>query len=345
MTKSKLNFCVTGVGRAGLVHAINLSQRITGASLVALCDGDAQRLEKAGQELGVQSLFRDYREVAERDDIDAVVVTTPTYSHCEIACLCIERGKHVFMEKPMAVTVDECRRINSAVARAGVKFQIGFMRRFDQRFRQARDTIASGQMGRVMLIKSTGRGPGGPGPWMYDLRKSNGVAAEVNSHDLDTLRWLSGQEFKQVYAQGKNFKCHDAREAWPDFYDSFAAVFTFVDGAIGFVDGACPVNYGYDARVEVLCERGLLLVGGVEQPGFQIIYSDGQVTSSAVKSWRTLFKDAYLAEMEHFVECIYKDQKPIVGGEDGQRAVEAVVALNQSISKGEPVQVRQEVFL
>lgn len=345
MHKSILTFCVIGAGRAGLVHANNLVRRIPSVSLAALCDADRSKLEAAGGELGVTDLISDYREALHRTDIDAVVVATPTFLHCEIACKAAEQGKHIFLEKPMALSVEECRRINAAVRRAGVKLQIGFMRRFDDRFRQAKDALARGDMGRVMLVKSTGRGPGGPGPWMYDLRKSNGVVAEVNSHDLDTLRWLTGQEFKSVYAQGRNFKCCDAREAWPDFYDSFVAQFAFRDGTMGILDGACPVHYGYDTRVEVLCERGLILIGAVEQPGLAIVTLDGKVNYAAVKSWRTLFKDAYLAELEDFIVSIREDRLPGATGEDGQRAVEAVLAVNESIRTGQPVAVQQEETL
>ncbi|MGC8991922.1 MAG: Gfo/Idh/MocA family oxidoreductase, partial [Verrucomicrobiia bacterium] len=158
-------------------------------------------------------------------------------------------------------------------------------------------------------------------------------------------RWLAADEFKTVYAQARNFKCQEAREAWPDFYDTFVANFSFCGGAMGMLDGACPVHYGYDARVEVLCEGGLVLVGCVNEPGFAVVSLDGRVSNRAVKSWRTLFKDAYLAELEDFVECIRHDRLPSVTGQDGQRAVEAVLAVNTSIRTGQPVVIQQESVL
>lgn len=292
--------------------------------------------------MGVNQLFSDYREALARADIDAVVIVTPTFLHCEIACLAAQNGKHIFLEKPMALNAAECRRINTAARQAKVALQIGFMRRFDEEFRRAKEALASGEMGRVMMIKSTGRGPGGPGPWMYDLRKSNGIVAEVNSHDLDTLRWLTGQEFQRVFAQGHNFKCPEARKDWPDFYDNVMAQLSFPDGSMGTVDGTCPAHYGYDARVEVLCENGVLFIGSAEQTGYTRINRDGVVLGQAVKSWRTLFKDAYLAEMEHFVDCIRNEKTPNVTGVDGMRAVEAVVAINQSIRTSQPVDLSPE---
>jgi myo-inositol 2-dehydrogenase/D-chiro-inositol 1-dehydrogenase/scyllo-inositol 2-dehydrogenase (NAD+) len=337
-----VRFCLVGTGRAGVLHARNLVGKIPEAALTVLCDTHQKSLQNAGQELGIPTLLTDYTKAISREDVDAVVIVTPTFLHREMACCAARHGKHVFLEKPMALNAAECAEIQEAVDQAGVKLQIGFMRRFDTSFQQAKAIIESGELGRVMIVKSTGRGPGGPGKWMYDLRKSNGIIAEVNSHDLDTLRWLAGQEFAQVYAQGRNFKCPDARAEWPDFYDNVVAQFSFDQEAMGIVDGTCPAHYGYDARVEVLGERGMLQIGQVQEPGLTKVSVEGQISRCAVKSWRNLFKDAYLAEMEHFVVCIRENKSPRVTGTDGLEAVKAVNAVNESIRSGQPASINQE---
>jgi myo-inositol 2-dehydrogenase/D-chiro-inositol 1-dehydrogenase/scyllo-inositol 2-dehydrogenase (NAD+) len=334
----KVRFCLFGAGRAGLIHAINLAGRIPKAELAALCDANEQTLHRAGQELGVGSLYTDYKEAVLRSNADAVVIVTPTFLHRDIACFAASHGKHVFLEKPMALTISECQEIQASVTGAGVKLQIGFMRRFDEGFMQAKAILDSGELGAIMIVKSTGRGPGGPGEWMYDLRKSNGVIAEVNSHDIDSLFWFTGKRAHRIYAQAHNFKSPAAKAQWPDFYDNVVATFTFEEGTMGVIDGTCPAHYGYDARVEILCEKGLLQVGYMQQPGTVKVTVDGQVIGHAVKSWRTLFKEAYLKEMEHFVECIETDRPPLVTGQDGLRAVEAVVIVNQSIRLGQAVE-------
>lgn len=332
-----MNFCVIGTGRAGWIHAQNLARRIPDARLTALCDADEGSLARAGAELGVACLLADYRQAVARDDVDAVVIATPTFLHCPIACAAAEHGKHVFLEKPMAVTLEECRQILEAVRRAHVRLQLGFMRRFDEGFLEAKRLVDSGELGRVVKIKSTGRGPGLPSPWMFDLSKSNGIVAEVNSHDMDSLRWLTGSEAIQAYAIADNFKCPDAREPFPDFYDNILVLFRFQDGTLGEVDGACPCHYGYDARVEILCERGLVLVGHVADQTAVKVTAQGEVVGRAVRSWRNLFHDAYLAEMEHFVRCAQRGEAPAVSGLDGLKALEMVLAANQSVRLGAPV--------
>lgn len=338
-THPAVRFCLIGAGRAGYIHAANLADKLKGAALVAVCDASEDAALRTARELNVDRTFTDYNEAVAQPDIDAVVVVTPTFLHCAIACAAAEHGKHIFLEKPMAITAHECHAINEAVARHKVTLQIGFMRRFDAGFLRAKEILDSGALGRVMIIKSTGRGPGLPPPWIYDIAKSNGILAEVNSHDFDTVRWMVGSDVARVYAEAANFKCADAREEWPQFYDNAVVNLRFQDGTIGVVDGTCPAHYGYDARVEILGEQGMLRVGHVDDGGVSHVTLDGSVVSSAVKSWRTLFKDAYVSEMEHFIQCIRTGATPRVTGTDGLKAVQAVVASNQSLVSGLPVTI------
>jgi scyllo-inositol 2-dehydrogenase (NAD+) len=334
-----MKFCLIGAGRAGLVHARNLKTRIKTAELVGLCDANREALEQAGRELDVPALDTDYRAAIRRPEVEAVIIVTPTFLHREIACEAAACGKHIFLEKPMALTVDECRQINAAVAAAGVALQIGFMRRFDDGFMAAREMLDAGDLGRVMIIKSTGRGPGLPPPWIYDVSRSNGVLAEVNSHDFDSIRWLAGSDPIRVYAEAENFKCDEAREAWPRFYDNAVVTLRFANGALGMLDGTCPAHYGYDARMEILCENGVLTLGTPQAPGVTRIERNGAIINRAVKSWRNLFRDAYVAELEHFIECARAGRQPRVTGWDGLKAVEAVVAANRSIVEGRPIEI------
>jgi myo-inositol 2-dehydrogenase/D-chiro-inositol 1-dehydrogenase/scyllo-inositol 2-dehydrogenase (NAD+) len=336
-----LRFCVIGTGRAGLVHAGNIDRRIKQARLVALCDANPNALAEAATQYPARGRYTDYREALRDAEVDAVVVATPAFLHCEIACEAAARGKHIFLEKPMALSVDECERIIESARRAGVTLQIGFMRRFDSAFLQAKELLDSGDLGRVMIIKSTGRGPGLPPSWIYDIKKSNGVLAEVNSHDFDTVRWLVGSDIARVYCEAANFKCEEARASHPDFYDNAVVVLRFADETLGSIDGTCPAHYGYDARVEVLCEKGAIFVGSVGDRGVSRVTQDGNVIARTIDSWRTLFRDAYIAEIEHFIFCVEQGTTPRATGMDGLRAVEAVVAANASIASGQPVPISE----
>jgi myo-inositol 2-dehydrogenase/D-chiro-inositol 1-dehydrogenase/scyllo-inositol 2-dehydrogenase (NAD+) len=335
----KIGIAVIGSGRAGMIHARNFARGIDGARLVALVDPSAEALERATAELGVDRGYADYRDALADPRVDAIVVVTPTALHREIVVAAAAAGRHVLCEKPMAMTAAECADMAASCDRAGVKLQIGFMRRFDRNFRAAKAAVDSGAIGEVVLVKSLTRGPSVPQPWMYDIGVSNGPLAEVNSHDIDTLRWFAGSDVAEVYAIAGNYRCPQARGAFPDFYDNVVMTTRFADGKQGCVDGAVSVAYGYDARLEVLGTRGVLFVGALEDGTVKVCAAGTEIVAGAVKSWRTLFTDAYEAEDASFVRCIRDDAQPEVTGKDGLEAVKVVVAGNESIRTGAPVRL------
>ena len=181
----EISICVIGTGRAGMIHAKAIA-RIDGARLAGLVDSDEERCRKACHELGISTSYLTYQEAIADSRIDAVIVATPTDFHADIVIAAAEAGKHILCEKPMAMKVLECEQMILAAEKNRVKFQIGFMRRFDRGFQQANEVVARGDIGEVVLVKSLTRGPSTPKRWQYDVSRSNGPLAEVNSHDIDT---------------------------------------------------------------------------------------------------------------------------------------------------------------
>ena len=299
-----------------------------------MADPCKENVQAALQELEIEKGYEDYRELLKDEEIDAVIIVTPTKYHCEIAVEAARAGKHILCEKPMAMTVEECEIMEEAAARYHVKLQVAFMRRFDSAFMEARSVVDAGDIGDVVMVRSNTRGPSIPKPWMYDISKSNGPLAEVNSHDIDTLRWFTGSEFKTVYAMGGNYRCPDARAEFPDFYDNVILSAGFENGMQGMIDGAQGVLYGYDARVEILGTRGCIFLGKTQERPITVCRSDMHRYESFTNSWKFLFKDAYLEEDMDFVDCILTDREPKVTGHDGKMAVKVVNAGNLSITSG-----------
>lgn len=327
-----------GAGRAGLIHGQNFVRRVEGASLVALSDPHEPTRQTACAELGVTKSYESHEQLIEDEDVDAVVIVTPTKFHRDIAVAAAGAGKHILCEKPMAMNASECGEMIAAADRAGVNLQIGFMRRFAKPFQEMRQRIEAGEIGEVVSVRSLTHGPSLPQPWMFDLAASNGPLAEVNSHDIDTIRWMTGSEIVEVFALGGNFRSPDARKKYPDFYDNVTLVAKFANGMQGTISGAQGVAYGYDARCEVLGTSGILFSGSLQSLAVTRATSQG-LLSPIVTSWRELFSDAYLAEDLEFVTSIREQRAPKVTGLDGMRAVEVVNAGNQSIRTGEPVKL------
>ena len=329
---NNVGICVIGSGRAGMIHAANFAKNVPGAKLIAMVDPVVDVAMGACAELGIEKYYTDYQSALNDDDIDAIVIVTPTKFHVDIAVDAAKAGKHILCEKPMAMTVEECRTINSAAKAHGVTLQLGFMRRFDAGFIQAKEIVDSGAIGDVVMVRSNTRGPSIPQPWMYDIKKSNGPLAEVNSHDIDTLRWFTGSEFSNIYAIGGNYRSPDAKEEFPDFYDNVVVAAGFENGMQGMIDGAQGVGYAYDSRVEVLGTKGCVYIGRINDNAVVTCSADSKHGQyPLVDSWRKLFVQAYLAEDIAFVECIANGTPPKVTGHDGEMAVKVVAAGNLSI--------------
>ena len=336
--KSALAVGLIGAGRAGLIHGRNFSHRVVGATLVALSDPDELTRHAAAGELGIERSYARYEQLLDDPEVDAVVIVTPTDFHRDIALAAARRGKHILCEKPMAMNAVECAGMIEAAAQAGVILQIGFMRRFAKPFQEMKQRIAAGEIGDVVAVRSLTHGPSLPQSWMYDLKASNGPLAEVNSHDIDTIRWMTGSEVVEVFALGGNFRSPKAREAFPDFYDNVTLLARFANGMQGTISGAQGAGYGYDARCEVLGTSGILFAGSLQSMAVTQATSQG-LLSPIINSWQELFAEAYLAEDQDFILSIREERAPKVTGLDGMRAVEVVNAGNESIRTGQPIRL------
>ena len=335
----KVRFCLIGAGRAGMVHAKNIVENIANAELTAIVDMSEKQLAVRGDELGVKNRFRDIDDALSKNLFDAVIIGAPTFTHHSYTIKCAKAQKHVFCEKPMSVTVDEAREMINAAEKSDVKLQIAFMRRFDALFQNAKNIIESGDLGDPIIVKSLARGPGLPAPWYYDISRSNGLLAEMCSHDFDSSRWFSGSEYKRVHAEAVNRTTPEIKKKFPDFYDSVVCTFRMANDVIGTIDATCPAHYGFDIRGEVVLTKGLIVIGDLKDEAILSCDLQGVLKSNAYKSWRVRFKDAYIREMKSFIDAVLRDMTPKVTGYDGLASVEVVVAANQSIKRGAPVEL------
>lgn len=337
---ANVKVCAIGTGRAGMVHARNFRWHVPHAELVAVVDADAERAAAAAAELELGDRgFTGLTAALGATDVDAVVITTPTFTHESLVREAAGHVLHVLCEKPMAMSVNECDAMMAACERARVTLQLAFMRRFDPPFVQAKAQLDEGAVGEVLMVRSLTRGPGLPPAWANDLRTSNGMLAEVNSHDFDAVRWLTGGEYSEVHARAAARQRPDLRDTLPDFYDVAVVSAQMSNGAFGIIDGVCPAEYGYDARAEIVGSRGVLFAGDIRRPGAQRVTREGGAVGPHFKAWRERFAEAYRAEAEHFVECVRAGATPRVGGLDGRAAVAAVVAANRSLLEGRPVRI------
>ena len=333
-----IRVCLVGAGRVARVHANSLANHVPDGMLVAVVDPFEENLKITADQYGVDKRFDTLEQALESVEFEAVVITTPTFTHAELAVMAAEAEKHVLLEKPMALTLEECDAIITAAWENGVLLQLGFMRRFDPEFTAAAERIVGGEIGQPMMIKSLTHGPGLPPPWARDLKTSNGNLAEVNSHDWDCTRWLMGSDYERVYVEVANFKGEARGVDTENYYDNSLVNIKFKNGGLGSISCVCPCDYGYDARVEIIGEKGIMQIGELKGQAIVVCTDRDQgLINPIFRTWPQRFEWAYIREMEHFVNCIQSGSQPIVGGVEGRWAVAGVLAGTMSLLEERPV--------
>ena len=340
--KTQIRICMVGAGRVGKNHSRAISQHIAGGRIVAVVESVAQVRDETAREFGIENQFETLEAALQKVDFDAVVITTPTPTHLPISALAAENKKHILLEKPMALNLHECDAIMHVTQQNSVILQLGFMRRFDPEFVEAAKRIAGGEIGQPMMIKTNTHGPGLPPPWARDLRTSNGMLAEVNSHDWDTARWFMGSNLERVYTEVANFKGAANNIDTPNFYDNVLVNIKFESGGLGLISGVCPCGYGYDARVEIIGEKGIMQIGELQGQSIVVCTNRDQgLISPIFRTWPERFEWAYINELAHFVECIQNQTTPRATGMDGRWAVAGVLAGTKSFLEQRPVNLKE----
>jgi predicted dehydrogenase len=339
---NSIKVCLVGAGRAANVHANSLVNHVPGATLATVVEPVPEALQATAEQYRVEHRFATLGEALQKVEFNAVVITTPTFTHCDLALTAAGAGKHVFLEKPMALSLQECNAIIRSCQQNGVFLQLGFMRRFDPEFVEAARRIQAGQIGQPMLVKSLTHGPGLPPPWARDLKTSNGMLAEVNSHDWDTVRWLMGSDYERVFVEAANFKGAARGVDTPNFYDNVLVNIRFENGGLGSISGVCPCDYGYDARVEIIGEQGILQIGQLQGQAVIVCTDRDQgLVTPIYRTWPERFAWGYIREMEHFIHSIQSGTSPAVGGDEGRWAVAGVLAGTRSFLEERPVYLKE----
>jgi predicted dehydrogenase len=336
--KKTIKFCMIGAGRVGKNHSRTLNGFVPGSEIVAIVDPVEEFLTATADEFGIPNRFTSLEAALDKCDFDAVVITTPTPTHRDLTLMAASKEKHVFLEKPMALNLKECDDITNGARAAGVHLQLGFMRRFSPEFAAAYSRIQAGEIGEIMMVKSLTHGPGLPPAWARDLATSNGMLAEVNSHDWDSVRWFMGSNYQRVYTEVANFKGKANIVDTPNFYDNANVNIKFESGGLGSISGICPCGYGYDARVEVIGTLGIMQIGEMQGQAIVVCTNRDQgLITPIFRTWPERFANGYIYEMQHFINCIQSDIEPNVGGADGRWAVAGVLAATQSMLENRPV--------
>jgi inositol 2-dehydrogenase len=332
---TKLNVGLIGLGRLGRVYARDLATRIGCTRLVAVADVDRAAVDRVLADFDVPLGTTDPGAVIGDPSVDAIVIATPTRTHGELVAAAAASGKAIFCEKPLSISLEEADAIRRDVARAGVFFQMGFMRRFDRGFAAAKRRLAEGAIGEAVVFKSTSRDPFRPSVEYADPRHSGGMILDMGIHDFDLARWFMG-EVAAVQAIGGVLVYPELGEVGD--IDNAVVSLIFASGRLGVVDLTRNGIYGYDISTELLGTQGTLRIGYLRETPLMVM-TKGAVTHDTVPYFMERFAEAYTLQLEDFAQNVLHGRRPPITVEDGVEALRIAVAATRAFQTGQRVEV------
>jgi predicted dehydrogenase len=333
----KLGIGVVGVGEMGRRHAENVRRYVPNAKLVAIADVAHDRAKQAANELEIDLAYGSLDALLENKDVEAVLIATPDKFHSPAVVSAARAGRHILCEKPLGLNLAEARAAIDAVEKAGVRIQMGFMRRYDTPYVAAMKRIEAGEIGTPVIFRSLGRDKDQPPIAAYESNV-NGMIFYTNTiHDFDLARWLMHDEITKVHA----FTTIAIRPEVAKYGDVVASVVNlqYRLGAIGNIESYAQAVYGYDVRTEVIGSKGSILIGAVEKTPAVFLTSSG---GSAILADHFLsrFADAYVEELRDFATTILAGRAPAIGADTGLKSLAIAVAAEESHKSGQTVEVK-----
>lgn len=324
---------IIGAGRIGKLHAENIVKRIPQFALVGIADPYVDKTW--AESLQIPDIQKDVNALIHDDNIDAVLIASPSNLHTEHVIAASNAGKAIFCEKPLGLTIEDIELAMGAVNKNQTLLQVGFNRRFDPTFAHVQQQVQQGAIGKPHLVKITSRDPACPSKEYCET--SGGLFMDMAIHDFDMARFLTGSDVTEVYASGAVL----INESFAEFNDVDTAIIhlRFANGALGIIDNSRQAVYGYDQRVEVFGAEGSLQANNHTENAVVHLNKSGTRHANPLYFFLERYQAAYVAEMEAFYLAWLNAHPSPVSGNDGLQALRIAMAAKQSLQSNLPVAV------
>lgn len=333
----KVKFGIVGLGRLGRKHAENIAFRVPNAELTAVCSIIEKEVADVQRDWGIKYGYYSYDEMLKNQELDAIFISSPSGEHCRQIEAALDAGFHVFSEKPLGVTIEECILAENAVERHPERvFMLGFMRRYDSSYQYAKQKILEGAIGKPLLIRCYGLDPVSAIQGAIKFAPtSGGIFLDMAIHDIDLARWYLESEAKSIYAIGG---CY-AYEEFGRFgdADNAAAIIQFDNGSMGLFYAGRTCAHGYHIETEIIGTKGSLRIGNVPVKNLVTVSNENGVFNECVSGFLERFEQAYLSELQEFVDCILENRKPGVSVYDGTKSTRIAYAATESFRENKLV--------
>ena len=330
------NIAFIGAGRMGLTHIKNLAG-ISRARVVTVADVNLTAAEHAKNMARAELATTDFEAAINRADVDAVVIVTPTDTHASLIQMAAKAGKAIWCEKPIALTLEDTLKTIEVVNTANVPCQLGFMRRFDPGYVEAKRLIESGSLGKIESFRALGRDTYLPNP-AY-IRPSGGMFLDMSVHDFDLARFLIG-EVEEVSAWGEVLV--DDMFTQAEDCDTSVCMLRFKSGVLGVVENARHSNWGYDIRTEIAGSIGKVVIEGASKTPITH-FSDTRGSSDLFDCFPDRFEHAYKLQLEAFFNSLQNGTNPSPGPQDALETLRLALAARTSWREKRSVKISEVV--
>lgn len=336
-----VTFGVIGAGRIGKVHTESICLHIKNARIKTLADPFmTEETAEWAKSLGVEQTTRDYHEILDDPEINAVMICSSTNTHSTISIEAIHAGKHVFCEKPIDHDLSKIKEVMQALEGSGLKYQVGFNRRFDHNFEAVHNAVAAGKIGKPHIIKITSRDPQPPSAEYAAV--SGGMFLDMTIHDFDMVRYLAGCDAEEVYVQSAVLVDPAIGEAGD--VDTAVITLKMENGAIAVIDNSRKAVYGYDQRAEVFGSGGMIATAN-DAPSTAVLSNENGVTGEKpLYFFLERYMESFSREVRLFVDAIENNKETPLGVTDGLKPVLMGIAAKKSVEEHRPVRLSEISF-
>lgn len=327
---------IIGAGRIGKVHLKSITYNVKNATVKAIADPFmSAEAEAFAKDMGVKVITKDYKEIINDPEIDAVLVCSSTDTHAAISIEAIKAGKHVFCEKPVDHSVEKIQAVADALEGTNLKFQVGFNRRFDHNFAAIRKAVDDGRIGDPHIVKITSRDPEPPNP-AY-IKVSGGIFLDMTIHDFDMATFLVNSDVEEVYVESAVLV--DPAIGEQGDVDTAIITMKMKNGALCVIDNSRRAAYGYDQRAEVFGSKGMVATSNDTLSSAVIADANGVTGEKPLFFFLERYMQSFSDEMAQFVDAVENDKEVPVGIHAGMQSVKIGLAAKKSVEEHRPVKV------
>ena len=334
-----LNIGIIGAGRIGKVHLESISYHVKNATVTAMADPFMnEETEKLIRSYGVSKVTKDYKDILNDTDIDAVLVCSSTDTHAAISIEAINAGKHVFCEKPVDHSIEKIQAVADALKEhPNIKFQVGFNRRFDHNFAAIRKAYDDGKIGEAHILKITSRAPEPPNP-AY-IKVSGGIFLDMTIHDFDMACFLTDSDVEELYVNSAVLV--DPAIGEQGDVDTAIITMKMANGALAVIDNSRKAAYGYDQRAELFGSKGMVATSNDTVSSAVISNADGVTGEKPLFFFLERYMESFSEEMRQFTEAVINDTEVPVGIHAGLQSVKIGLAARKSVEEHRPVKISE----